>query len=581
MAEKSGVNMALVRAWFRVVWGKDRWMLVLILVGSVLNAFIYTALPWLWQFVIEEVQAGGDETRLTELGIWMAVAGVSHGLFYILLQGARSVMNARIMWRARSRVFDHLSELSGRFYRDWRVGDLVTRMSDDAGQKTAWFMCSGIMRAYESMLVLLVCLGAMLWIDPIMTVVIVAPLPLLIVGQALAQGALERRYRRVQSSISDINDVISATFSGIRIVQACRLESAARSRFRDRASEQRDAEISASRVQQAIYMMYGYGWQLAIVALLLMGGSRVLSGELSLGEYITFEGFLMTLIWPMFDFGTFLSKYKQTGVALERLQELMDARAPLHDVDYPPNTGRGPLVVRDLSVGEDEAGAPLVRDVELEVEPGSMVAVVGSVGAGKSVLLEALAGLREPRQGSRTWGQEPLARASIAYVPQDPILLSVSVRENIAMGREVDEATLEQAVRMARLEQDLEQLPGGLDTVVGERGVTLSGGQQQRVALARALVEEPRLLILDDATAALDADTEAAFWSELESVLPGVAAVVVTHRVATIERADEVLVLEGGAVVERGRHAELLERGGAYARIYGRYRNLARVESPD
>ncbi len=206
-------------------------------------------------------------------------------------------------------------------------------------------------------------------------------------------------------------------------------------------------------------------------------------------------------------------------------------------------------------------GAPLAEAAGLPPEPGTMVAVVGEVASGKSTLMQALA---------RTGGGD-------GYVPQDPMLMSATVRENILLGREVSEDELDAALDVSRLAQDLPDLPDGIDTVVGERGVTLSGGQQQRVALARALVGRPPLLLLDDATAALDADTEAAFWRRLDDVLPDVAAVVVTHRGATLQAADEILVLDGGAIVQRGGHGELIEQEGAYRRIYGRFEAEERV----
>jgi ATP-binding cassette subfamily B protein len=226
----------------------------------------------------------------------------------------------------------------------------------------------------------------------------------------------------------------------------------------------------------------------------------------------------------------------------------------------------------------------LLEAVDVAVEPGELVAVVGEVGSGKSVLLALLAGQRQPDDGRLCLGDVPLDQvrpallaAAIGYVPQDPVLVSSTLRDNILLGREVGEGELERALDVSRLVADLHAFPDGLSTGVGERGVTLSGGQQQRVALARALVGRPSVLILDDATAALDADTEAMFWRRLEAVLPEVSAVVVTHRTATLQRADRVVVLERGRVVQAGDHGSLLAQEGAYRRIYGRFEARARV----
>jgi len=569
-------TLRLVRYWFGALWADDKPWMIWLLVGSMLNAVLVGAFPYLWQFMVDELRGGADPVRVGELGMWMLGVGVVQALFYIALQGVRSIMNLRIQVRARELVFNHLTRQPDTFYERWQTGDLVTRLTDDAGEKTAWFLCSGVFRTWEASMVVLACLIAMLSIDPVLTAWVVTPLPLLIGVQALLQSVLGRRFQAVQSGISAVNDQITNTFSGIRIVRAAALEDTANAAFDGVAERLRGAEVRRSEVEQGVHLMYGHGWQVAVVCLLLAGGGRVISGDITLGEFVSFEGFVMTLVWPMFDFGMFVSRFVQVGVAFKRLQALMD-----EPEEADRTGGEAPA---DGSLALEAATLRVVGPVSAAIQAGEMVAVVGEVGAGKSTLLELLTGSRPPDAGAVTIGgvspagaDRSALRAAVAYVPQDPVVISGTVRENILLGRDADEARLNRAIRIARLVQDLPQLPNGLDTVVGERGVTLSGGQQQRVAIARALVGDPKVLLLDDATAALDADTETAFWAELEEVLPEVTAVVVTHRLSTLERAGRILVLDGGALVQEGKHAELIEAEGAYQRIYGRYRALARV----
>ncbi len=574
-------SRAVVWKWFRLVWKDSPLVLAMIVILSFASAALLTVFPWLWQYLIDEVrQDAADPVRLNELAMWTAIVGMAHPLMYLVLQGARSVMNVVIQWRARRAVFNHLTRLDDDFYRRWRAGDLVTRLYDDAGDKIAWFLCSGVFRTFEASLIVTVCIGAMLTIDAWLTLFVIFPLPVLIVGQAFSQQALGRRYRAVQESISAINDELTTTFSGIRIVQACGLGGAAQRRFLAQAENQRKAEVRTSIVQIGVFMFYGYGWQLALVALLLAGGTAVLNGEITLGQYVSFEGFVSLLVFPMFDVGMFVSKYQQTGVALNRLEALMavhDAIEGTEDLPTAPDLRAGGLTV----VAEDETC--LLHGVDLEVAAGKMLAIVGEVGSGKTLILEALAGSRQPASGEIRMGGvrardlTATARAEVGYVPQDPVLLSATLEDNILLGREIDDKQLAGALDVSRLAQDLPAFPDGLQTAVGERGVTLSGGQQQRVALARALVGQPKILLLDDATAALDADTETAFWSQLDRVLPQVTAVVVTHRIATIQRADEILVMEGGHAVQRGQHAELMGSDGPYRRIYGRMEMHARA----
>ena len=554
-------DIRIVARWARDLWKGSPVALALVVTFSLGSAMLLTAFPFLWQYVIDSAETG---TSLWTLAGWLAALGVGHCALYIVLQGTRSIMNARLQWRARTRVLGHLSRLDESFYRRWRSGDLVTRLTDDAGEKMSWFLCSGLFRTWEAVLIVAVCVSAMAWIDVGLTAWILMPLPILLVAQSLLQDGLGRRYLAVQESISAINDELTSTFGGIRIVQACGLVPQARERFVDAIEEQRRAEVAVQRLQQGVFLLYGHGWQIALVALLLGGGLHVLDDQLTLGQFVAFEGLVTVLVWPMFDVGMFLSKYKQTATALRRLDALLAQDVGVDPLDDAPEHGG---LVLDTARVVAEDGVVLLSDVALEVRPGEIVAVVGSVGSGKTTLVQALAGARAT-DGTRRVGLD------VAVVPQDPVLLSATLRENILLGREGD---LDAALRLSRLEQDLPALPEGLETWVGERGVTLSGGQQQRVALARALVGQPEVLLLDDATAALDADTEAAFWGQLEERIPHMATVVVTHRPATIRRADRVVVLDDGRLVQRGTHDELVAVDGAYRRIYGRIQARKRV----
>lgn len=572
--------MRLVARWWWVLWKDSPVFLAQIVVLSMGSAVLLTAFPWLWQYAIERLEQPPEE--LVEVAVWMGAAAAGQWALYLVLQGSRTVMNATIQWRARQRVFDHLTELDPSFFRRWRTGDLVTRLYDDAGEKISWFLCSGVFRAFEALLIVAVCLTAMLWLDWRLTLWVAAPLPVLIALQALAQTELGRRYLEVQQSISTINDELATTFEGIRVVQATGLGPTVAASFASRAAVQRDAEVRVARIQQGVFLLYGFGWQLAMVSLLWFGGQAVMEGTVTLGQFVTFEGLVMTLVWPMFDFGMFVSKVMQARVALVRLQELMDEQAPVG------RWGEGQLADASLVASAVEViaedGARLLMDFDIELAPGERVAIVGEVGSGKTTAMAVLAGMRQPASGEVRLGGSPRhgldrvqAREAVALVPQDPVIPSTTLRDTILLGREVEEEVFERALQVSRLAQDLPALPEGLDTRVGERGVTLSGGQQQRVAIARALVGGPRILLLDDATAALDADTEDAFWTKLAEELPGMTTVVVTHRLATIEQVDRVLVLEGGRVTQRGPHREIIGVDGPYRRIYGRIEAAARL----
>ena len=569
------VSLGRMWHWFCFFWRGHLVVLSLILIMSVVTAALVVAFPWMWQYIIEQAEGADTAISIRTLAGWMVAVGAAQMVVYLILQGTRTVMNARIEWLARERVFASVTEMTTKAHRSYGVGDIVTRLSDDAGEKTGWFICSGVFRAVESSLVVSASIVLMMRIDPFVTGWIVLPLPLLIVGQAFIQGAMGREYTKVQRAISGINEELSVVFSGIRVVRANRMEPLVKSRFQRQLESQSMSEVSAAKLQQTVWLMYGYGWQLAMVALIIAGGWKAMIGEISIGELVTLEGLTMTLVWPMFDFGMFVSKFKQAGTALFRLDALIDSPSIIQNLEgeIPQNTS---VSLQGLNVLSDR-GEPLVSNVSLDINSGSMVAVVGAVGAGKSLLLKAILGEIPVSKGALSIGgigshkiDSRWVLQNVAYVPQDPVLLSMTIRQNILLGRDVTEEDLSRAISVSRLESDISSLGDGVDTMVGERGVTLSGGQQQRLAIARALVGHPSLLLLDDPTSALDAETEAAFWASLEKSESKPTTVVVTHRISTIERSDAVVVMEKGEVVEHGSFGDLQRESAVFTRVYKR-----------
>lgn len=569
-------DLRVVAQWMVRVWRPEPGWLLFIVFGSVATAALAVVFPWMWQYAIDEIGAGATPPRIEELAVWMVAAGVGHALLFSALQGSRSVMNARVTRFSRRASITTLAAADPDALRSWRAGDWVARIHDDAGEKTSWLLCSGVFRAWEA---LLVSGGAFLTIvvsEPRLAVWLLLPLPVLVAVQAGAQTTSSLRNQRVQAAVSAVSDELATTFGAIRTVQATGLVPAVRARFAAAAEAQRDAEIGTAVIQNGIGLLYLYGWQLAVAGLLAFGGFEVLAGRMSLGRYVTLEGLVATMVWPMFDFGILVSRIPQAAVSLRRLDAILAvpaARSPEPSV-VPPDAA---LRMDGVSVHE------LLVDMDLSVAPGRRVAVVGAVGAGKSVTCEVLAGLRTPTTGQVTVGGVPLPRLGpgaqdrIAAVPQDPALMSVSVRDNVLLGRVVADDVLARALAVSQLARDLPQLPEGLDTVVGERGVTVSGGQRQRIAIARALIGSPAILILDDATSALDASVEASFWEALDRELPMVGVLLVTHRTGTLLAAHEVVVLERGRVVQRGRHAELVGQSGPYRGLYAKLRDLGAV----
>ncbi len=535
---------------------------------------------WLSTWIVS-TGAGLGLDPVQSYAVTFLALGLSCGLLYAYFQSWRAWMNLRLEWHFRQDAFDRITSKGPDFFNRFRTGDLVTRMTDDVAEKLSWFACSGIFRLYEAMLAILFIILMMVSIDPRLTLWTAGPLPFLIVIFFRSSSLLDRRYDALQQRISRVNDVMEACFSGIRVVKAYVRERAQKEKFTDASVDRREAELQSVKATTVIDSLYNYIWQFGVVIVLFAGGYKVLGGGLSLGDMATFIYYVTWLVFPMFDVGQFLVKSRQSAVSIGRLQELEGVAPMVVAAGDAATNGdvRGRLGFEGVDFGFPASERRVLDGVSFEVEAGRTVAVVGRVGAGKSWLVNLIPRLVDPTCGTVTLDGRDLRhydladlRGQIGYVPQEPVLFSDTVRNNITFGREgISEELLDWALDVSQLKRDLATFPQGIDTPIGTRGMSISGGQKQRLGLARALVGRPRVLILDDCTSALDSRTEAALWNRLHEVLPGVTALLVTHRPDTLQRADEILVMDEGRIAERGPHDALMERRGEYARIYRRY----------
>lgn len=594
--------------WIAAHWRIYRGDLAPLLALTLANAVARMLTPLIVMHIVDAIlEQAGREAILRQVALLLGLGAATFAI-YATLQSMRARLNVRFDYSVRMRAFEHILRMGPAFFHRFRTGDLVTRLTDDVSDKMAWYMCSGIFRFVEAAAIIAAGAVMMLRLDPELTLYAAGPLPVLIALFVVTAHRLERRYSAVQASISRLNEALESCFSGIRVVKAFAAEESNRAAIEAAIEKQRHEEMRAVRWQMVIESLYGHVWQLAIVGVLLAGGAMTIRGEITLGTLVAFDAYVLMLVWPMFDVGQFFVRGRLSAVTVSRVAELESMPPEAADPGEGPVPGRRPDGPRVADEERPERGArgsrPALRfegvryrypgarqdalsGITFTAEPGGLTAVAGEIGSGKSTLLALVPRLMDPAEGRVAVGEEDVRladpralRAAIGYVPQEPLLFSTTLEENVRFGRSwISEEDLREAVELACLAPDLAAWPDGLRTAVGTRGLRLSGGQKQRVAIARALAGRPSVLLLDDCTASLDAETETALWAGLARRAGGFTALVVTHRPATLERAGRILVLEGGRAVEQGTFGELNREGSLFHRLYVEWQLRGRLES--
>jgi ATP-binding cassette subfamily B protein len=425
-------------------------------------------------------------------------------------------------------------------------------------------------------------LALLLQLSPRLTLMALIPYPLLLVAARLASRRIHRASRAIQDQLGVMSTVIQEDLAGIGVIKHYTLEESRQRAFRAVNDEYLTRALSLVRVRGLLMPLFAMLGGVGTLIVLWAGGREVIAGRMTVGSLVAFNGYLVLLSWPTFALGWIIGIWQRGTAGWARVRELLDTKPAIADAPDAAATGAPrtrSVEVRDLSITADTR--KLLDGVSFKLPAGATLAIVGPTGSGKTTLVDAVLRMQDVapdavRIGGHDITRIPLAelRGSIGYAPQDAFLFSATVAENIAFGirDDVDATARDERVRRAAeaagLAPDVAVLPEGYETLVGERGITLSGGQRQRVALARALAADPHILILDDSLSSVDAETERTILTRLRPILAGRTSILISHRVAAVKDADQILVLDGGRVAEAGTHAALLASGGLYASLY-------------
>ena len=505
-----------------------------------------------------------------------------------------------IEYGLRRDLFDHLARLDPGFYRRHPTGDVMSRLTNDLTSVRLLYG-PGLLNLLNTALVYATALALLLRLSPRLTALALIPYPLLLGAARLASRRIYRASRAIQDQLGTMSTAIQEDLAGIAVIKHYTLEESRQQAFRVVNDEYLDRSLALVRARGALMPVFAMLGGIGTLIVLWAGGREVIAGRMSVGSLVAFNGYLVLLSWPTFALGWIIGIWQRGVASWARVRELFETQPTIGDGDpdrvpMPPrdelrqaepgyahaiaDSSLTPSVdVRDLSIAA--GGRKLLDGVSFVLPAGATLAIVGRTGSGKTTLVDAVLRMQEVAPGAvRVGGRDvthiPLAalRGMIGYAPQDAFLFSATVAENIAFGirDEPDPAARDERVRRAAeaagLAPDVAVLPDGYGTLVGERGITLSGGQRQRVALARALAADPQILILDDSLSSVDAETERAILTKLRPILSGRTSILISHRVAAVKDADQILVLDGGRVAEQGTHAALLASGGVYASLY-------------
>lgn len=536
-------------------------------------AMLNMAVPWFIGHAIDKLLETRDFSQ-AEFYLF-ALLGVSI-LVYLLRYGWRRVLfgtSYQLGNILREQFYHRLLRQGQAFYNQHSTGDLMARATNDI-DAVEMAAGEGILSGFDGLMTFILVLVMMfVFIDWQLAVLAILPFPFMGVGFYKLSNRIHHQFKDTLDSFSTLNEQAQQSVAGIRMIKSMGREAIEADKFERIAEQSAQSTYKVQRSEALFDPIIQLSLGAALLIALLMGGWQISSGNLTVGQLTSFTLYLSELIWPMYAFGWLMNILQRGNAAIGRLEELLNLPDSINDQGSTEPAGYA-LAIEHVSFHYPETGQPSLSNISLQLGENRVLGIAGATGAGKSTLLHLLMRYWEAEQGSIEVSGIPIQsiplpalRNLYAYVPQDAFLFSMSIMENIRIGRsEASDEEVHQAAKLAAIHDDILQFPEGYQTLVGERGVTLSGGQRQRISIARALISQAPILVLDDALSAVDIKTEKVIIEHLQQRREQ-TLIVVSHRLSAIERADEIVVLAHGEMIEKGTHRELIRQDGWYARM--------------
>ncbi|MDH5185667.1 MAG: ABC transporter ATP-binding protein/permease [candidate division WOR-3 bacterium] len=564
-------------------WKLQKRRLIFLVLFTAIGTSISLSFPLILRYIIDGIQTNLATNILLRYVAILLGFGIGRSLISVFLPFARGRTNELFMWHTRNKIFTRILGMGHRFSNQFPSGDVIERLDHDLND-LSWFACSGIFRPTEGIFTIIIALIILIKLNPLLTLITVMPVTLAIFVWLRLGPLIENWYHAWRVKISETNNQLESTFSGIKLAKSYVMEQRIGKIFRNTLNERIAAAVKTVLIEAKIGIMFNGIAELGILLVLWVGGMLVIKQRLTLGEFVAFNGYILMLITPMFDIGNFFVAGKRAQAAEKRIREIGEFKPDVErkgavsseELTAPSSLLSSPSVEFN-DVGFSYNGKEVLRNINIKIQPGAKIGIAGTVGSGKSTLMRLLLGVAEPSQGNITLNGTDIKeldltalRQIFGYAPQEPVLFSDTIKNNILFGRTVNPEEIQLVTKIAQLQDDLKDMPKGLDEMIGERGLKLSGGQKARVAIARALLGKPKILLLDDVTSNLDAETEQEFINDVNECIKDTTLVIVSHRLAILSNCDIVYVLDNGEIIEKGTHDELLAKKNLYWKLYQR-----------
>ena len=554
-------------------WKRHKLWLSFLVAFSFINTVIGLIFPYLLKDVIDGIRLNFARQDLVRFVLIIGGIGFVRAVFNSLLPYSRGRSNEMYLIDERANIFSKLLRKGHSFLGRFPAGDILQRVDHDLNE-LAWFSCSGIFRPIEGIFTLVIALFFLIRINPLLTLISALPISIAAVGWLKISPVMYKYYYAWRESISRTNNHLQSSFSGIKLVKSYTTEDKTGLRFNDMLAGRVGASVKVIKLEALIHTLFTAIEEMGVILVLLFGGFFIIRGNLTIGEFVAFNAYIILLLDPMLRIGNYFVSKKRAQVQSERIEEIKNFPVDVADEGRVKEADHRGIALENVSFRYAQDGPLILDGINIKIKPGQKIGLAGTVGSGKTTLLQVLMRVADPTKGRVKLNGTDMRdirlselRSLFGYIPQEPSLFSESIYNNITFGRKIDTPMVNSAIKLAQLEGFVRGAPKGLDELIGERGLRISGGEKQRVAIARAVLGKPKILVLDDATSNLDADTEKELIKQL-SKTPDTTIIIISHRLSVLSVCDFIYVLDKGKIAEQGTHEELLKNQGLYWKLY-------------